>query len=43
MEGAMSKKGMPSLATIIDADESEAIRAYVVEQAWRAKRLQEQP
>ena len=43
MEGAMSKKGMPSLATIIDADENEAIRAYVVEQAWRAKRLQEQP
>ena len=43
MEGALSKEGMPSLASIIDADESEAIRAYTIEQAWRAKRLQEQP
>ena len=43
LQGALSNEGMPSVASLIDADDSEAIRAYVVEQSWRAKRLQQQP
>jgi len=40
LKGALSNAGMPSLVSIIDADDSEAIRAYVIEQSQRAERLQ---
>ena len=42
LEGIRSQEGMPSTASIIDADESAAIRAYVISQAWRGLDVQKQ-
>ena len=38
-DGLLSGKGMPAMGNVIDVDESEAIRAYVIQEAWRAQRL----
>jgi len=40
-EGLLSKNGMASFGGHITREESEAIRAYVIQQAWRGKELQE--
>jgi quinohemoprotein ethanol dehydrogenase len=39
--GALRSKGMPAMDTLLDETEIEAIRAYVIQQAWRGKQLQE--
>lgn len=41
-DGALRAKGMAAFGEQIDADESAAIRAYVIQQAWRAKKLMEE-
>ena len=42
LEGIRASKGMPSAATVITPDESAAIRAYVIRQAWRGLEVQKQ-
>jgi len=42
LEGIRSKQGMPSTASVITPDESAAIRAYVISQAWRGLEVQKQ-
>ena len=37
----LAERGMASFARHLDEKQSEAIRAYVISQAWRAKELQE--
>ena len=39
--GLLRGKGMPEMGNVIDVEESEAIRAYVIQEAWRAQRLRE--
>jgi quinohemoprotein ethanol dehydrogenase len=39
-EGMLSEQGMPGLGEIVNQEEAEAIRAYVIQQAWRGKQLQ---
>jgi len=40
-DGALRANGMAAFGEQIDAEESAAIRAYVIQQAWRAKTLSE--
>jgi PQQ-dependent dehydrogenase (methanol/ethanol family) len=40
--GALRERGMAAFGTTLDKAESEAIRAYVIEQAWRGKKLRQQ-
>jgi PQQ-dependent dehydrogenase (methanol/ethanol family) len=40
-EGLLSKNGMASFGEQLSREESDAIRAYVIQQAWRGKELQE--
>ena len=40
-EGLLSKTGMASFGGHITREQSEAIRAYIIQQAWRGKALQE--
>ncbi len=40
-EGILAKRGMASFADYLDTEQSEAIRAYVIREAWRGKELQE--
>ncbi|MEM9177586.1 MAG: PQQ-dependent dehydrogenase, methanol/ethanol family [Myxococcota bacterium] len=40
-DGALRANGMASFGEQIDAEESAAIRAYVIQQAWRGKALAE--
>jgi len=42
LEGIRASKGMPSAASVITPDESAAIRAYVIRQAWRGMEVQKQ-
>lgn len=39
-EGMLSEQGMPGLGEIVNQEEAEAVRAYVIQQAWRGKQLQ---
>ena len=43
MQGALTGRGMPKYEEILQPGESKAIRAYIIQQAWRAKRLQPSP
>ncbi|MCX2980293.1 PQQ-dependent dehydrogenase, methanol/ethanol family [Halieaceae bacterium IMCC14734] len=38
-EGALAEQGMADFSAYFDREESEAIRAYVIQQAWRGKEL----
>ena len=40
-EGLLAKRGMASFAAYLDEAQSEAIRAYIIREAWRGKELQE--
>ena len=40
-EGALTTRGMVSFADRLDKEETDAIRAYVVRQAWNAQALDE--
>ena len=40
--GALADRGMANMAAHFSREESEAIRAYVIQQAWRGKKLAEQ-
>ena len=40
-EGLLSNNGMASFGQHLTREQSEAIRAYIIQQAWRGKRLQE--
>jgi PQQ-dependent dehydrogenase (methanol/ethanol family) len=40
LQGALAARGMPAADQLLSEAQSEAVRAYVVEQAWRAKKLQ---
>ena len=40
-EGLLANNGMASFADYLDREQSEAIRAYVIREAWRGKELQE--
>ena len=40
-EGLLAERGMPDLSRHISVEQSEAIRAYVISQAWRGKKLQD--
>lgn len=40
MEGLFAKNGMAAFGEHITGEESEAIRAYIIQQAWRGKKLQ---
>ena len=39
-EGLLGENGMASFGEQLTREESEAIRAYVIQQAWRGKELQ---
>ena len=41
LDGALAERGMPAWKTELSPEEAEQIRAYVIEQAWRGKRLRE--
>jgi PQQ-dependent dehydrogenase (methanol/ethanol family) len=41
LDGAMREKGMASFSDHLGHEESQAIRAYVIQQAWRAVKLQQ--
>lgn len=38
--GKLRERGMPALGEVINQEEAEAIRAYVIQQAWRGKEQQ---
>ncbi len=38
-EGALAARGMPAADQLLDLAQAEAVRAYVIEQAWRGKKL----
>lgn len=40
-EGALASRGMADFSPWLTEEQSEAIRAYVIQEAWRAKKLQE--
>ncbi|KZX60552.1 alcohol dehydrogenase [Halioglobus sp. HI00S01] len=40
-EGLLAERGMASFARHLSKEQSEAIRAYVISQAWRGKELQQ--
>ena len=40
-DGVLREKGMASFAQQVSEEESQAIRAYVIQQAWRAYKLQQ--
>ncbi len=42
IDGALSSKGMASFSELLSREESNDIRAYVIQQAWRGKRVQEE-
>jgi len=42
LEGALADRGMASMKSFLSDEESQAIRAYVVAQAWRGKNLQQE-
>ena len=37
--GALRAKGMPAMDALLDEQQAQAIRAYVIQQAWRGKQL----
>jgi len=39
-DGVLREKGMASFAEQVSEEDSQAIRAYVIQQAWRAFNLQ---
>ena len=39
LDGAFKARGMPAMNEHLDQEEADAIRAYVVQQAWRGKGL----
>ncbi|MGI9233300.1 MAG: hypothetical protein ACR2RD_06690 [Woeseiaceae bacterium] len=39
LDGARSENGMPRFGELLDEAESQAIRAYVIQQAWRGLNL----
>jgi quinohemoprotein ethanol dehydrogenase len=41
-EGLLSKNGMASFADFLTLEQSEAVRAYVIEQAWRGQEVLQQ-
>ena len=41
MQGGLASRGMPQFDSILEVDDGEALRAYVIQQAWRAKDLQD--
>jgi len=41
-EGLLAKNGMASFADYLDSEQAEAIRAYIIEQAWRGLKVQQQ-
>ncbi len=41
LDGVLRAKGMAAFGAQLDAEDSEAIRAYVIQQAWRGKALAE--
>jgi len=40
-EGLFAKSGMANLSAFLDRQQSEAIRAYIIQQAWRGKELRD--
>jgi PQQ-dependent dehydrogenase (methanol/ethanol family) len=42
LEGVLSDRGMASMSSFLNGEESQAIRAYVIAQAWRGKNLQQE-
>jgi PQQ-dependent dehydrogenase (methanol/ethanol family) len=40
-EGLLASNGMAGFADYLDREQSEAIRAYIIREAWRGKQLQE--
>ena len=40
-EGLLASNGMAGFADYLDREQSEAIRAYIIREAWRGKALQE--
>ena len=41
LEGSLRARGMPAHRDVLDEKAADAIRAYVIQQAWRGKRLAE--
>ena len=41
LEGALAERGMADFSFVLNEEQAEAIRAYIIQQAWRAKNLQE--
>lgn len=41
VEGSLKERGMPAMTDYIDETETELVRQYLIQQAWRAKGLQE--
>ena len=39
LEGALRARGMPAMDALLDEKQAQAIRAYVIQQAWRGKQL----
>ncbi len=37
--GALAERGMPAIGGLLDEEQSDAIRAYVIQQAWRGAAL----
>jgi mono/diheme cytochrome c family protein len=40
LQGALAARGMPAADQLLTEAQSDAVRAYIIEQAWRAKKLQ---
>ena len=40
-DGALAARGMANFSAYLNREESESIRAYVIEQAWRGAKLRE--
>ncbi len=40
-EGALASRGMANMSDFISEEQSEAIRAYIIQQAWRGKELRD--
>ena len=42
LDGALAANGMAAMASFLSGEDSQAIRAYVIQQAWRGKNLQQE-
>ncbi len=42
VEGRLKERGMPQMDYLLNDSQAELIRQYVIQQAWRGKKLQEQ-